>query len=183
METSGDPAKGAPGDARWRRVYCWLPLVSGIVVLMFCWSALAAALMVNGGTTCFSSPGLAGVGDHLAFQLHIWDEPGLGAALALAIYAGISLVPFLLLSGCVRLAARGRTTLFLAVLAIVGTVFMALYDAFGFWAAYDDLLHSSFLCGFAFDLVPVGGLVAGAGAVTIGSLSALVAEWRLQPNG
>ncbi len=138
---------------------------------------MAIALTINGGT-CLPEPGLGGVGNHLAFQLGIWDESGLGATLALIIYAAACLAPFALLSGCVRLAARGRTTLFLAVLALVGMVFVALYDVLGFWAAYDDLHHGGFLCGFAFDLLPIGGLVAGGGAVIAGSLAALLIEWR-----
>jgi hypothetical protein len=139
---------------------------------------MAAAFIVNGRPTCLSGPGLMGVGDHLAFQMKIWDESGVGSALALVVYAAFCLAPYLLLSACVRLAARSRTTLFLGVLAIVGTTFVALFDALGFWAAYDDLSHGSFLCGMTFDLLPVGGLVAGACAATAGLLFALAIEWR-----
>jgi len=144
---------------------------------------MAAAFMLTGRMACFSEPGLVGVGNHLAFQLKIWDESGLGSALALVLYAVFCLGPYLLLSGCVRLAARGRSTLFLGVLAIVGTIFVALFDVLGCWAAYDDLSHSGFLCGFAFDLLPVGGLVAGACAATAGLLFALLIEWRWRRRG
>lgn len=156
----------------------WLPLVSGAVVLMLCGIMLAVALMLSGGANCLPEPGFRALGDHVAFQLHIWDESGFGSDLALVLYAAVCMVPYALLSGCVRLAARGRTTLFLAVLAIIGTAFMALFDALGFWAAYDDLSHSGFLCGLAFDLMPIGGLIAGACAATAGSLVALLVEWR-----
>jgi len=159
-------------------VLCWLPLVSGAVVLALCWTVMAVALVLNGGANCLPEPGFRAVADHVAFQLKIWDESGLGSAAALVIYATVCMLPYALLSGCVRLAARGRSTLFLAVLAITGTVFMVLYDILGFWAAYNDLSHSGFLCGFAFDLMPVGGLVAGACAATAGSLAALLIEWR-----
>ena len=167
-----------------RRMLCWLPLASGAAVLSICWISMAAMLDLNGGATCFSGePGLGAVGDELAQQLGIWDETGFGAALGLLIYAGVSLVPFLLLSGCVRLAARGRTTLFLAVLAILGTAFISVYDALGSWAAYADLAHGGFLCSLAFELVPIGGTVAGACAVIVGSLAALAIEWRRRPPG
>jgi hypothetical protein len=155
----------------------WLPLVSGAVLLLLCSVALVAALGIS-DRTCLPQPGLRGLGDHAAFQLGIWNASGLGSALALVLYAVVCLMPYALVSGCVRLAARGRTTLFLAVHAIVGTVFIALYDAFGFWAAYDDFSHSSFLCGIAFDLLPIGGLIAGACAATAGSLIALLIQWR-----
>jgi hypothetical protein len=141
---------------------------------------MAIALALSGGANCLPEPGLRAVGDHVAFQLHIWDESGLGSAIALVIYAAVCMVPYALLSGCVRLAARGRTTLFLAIMALVGTVLVALYHALGFWVAYNDLSHSGFMCGFAFDLLPVGGLVVGACSATAASLAALVIErrWR-----
>lgn len=164
-------------DARRRRIFCWLPLASGAAVLSICWMVMAAMLALNGGTTCFfGEPGLGAVGDELAHELGLWDDTGLGAALGLLIYLGVSLLPFLLLSGCVRLAARGRTTLFLAVLAIIGAAFVSLYDILGFWAAYFDLAQGGFLCSLAFELVPIGGVAAGACAVTVGSLAALVIE-------
>jgi hypothetical protein len=179
MSGTGYPAEKGQGDARRRRVLCWLPLVTGAGVLSLCWIAMAAMLALNGGTTCFfGEPGLGAVGNQLAHEIGIWDDSGLGAALALAIYAGVSLAPFLLLTGCVRLAARSRTTLFLAVLGIIGTAFVALFDSLGFWAAYIDLEHGGFLCSLAFELVPIGGLVAGACAVAVGSLAALLIEWR-----
>jgi hypothetical protein len=171
-------AAAVPKDARRRRVLCWLPLATGSVVLALCWTAMAVALVLSDGANCLPEPGLRHVADHVAFQLHIWDESGLGSAIAIVIYATVCLLPYALLSGCVRLAARGRTTLFLAVLAITGALFMVLYDMLGFWAAYDDLSHSGFLCGFAFDLMPVGGLIAGACAATAGSFAALLIEWR-----
>jgi len=152
--------------------------VGGAIILSLCGIATAVMVVVTGTTCFFGEPGLAGVGKSLAHQIGIWDEFGLGAMLALLVYAGVSLTPFLLLSGCVRLAARSRTTLFLAVLAITGTLFVALYDILGFWAAAVDIAHGGFLCEMAFDLVPIGGLVAGACAVTVGSLAALVFEWR-----
>ena len=175
-------AANVESDAGRRRVLVWLPLVSGAIVLAICWITLGVALMLS-GATCLPKPGLRGMGDELAFQLRIWDESGFGSDLALVIYAVVCLLPYALLTGCVRLAARGRTTLFLAVLAIVGAAFMALFDALGFWAAYDDLSHSSFLCGFAFDLVPIGGLIAGACAATAGSLIALLMDWRVRARG
>ncbi|HKF73315.1 MAG TPA: hypothetical protein VKB68_16295 [Stellaceae bacterium] len=178
MSDAGDPAEGWQADVHARRIFSWLPLVSGAVVLVVCWSAMAAALALSRVPTCLSGAGLSGVADHVAFQLKIWDESGLGSTLALVIYAAVCLVPYMLLSGCVRLAARSRAPLFLGVVAIVGTAFVALYDALGFWAAYDDLRHGGFLCGFAFDLVPVGGVVAGACAATAGVLFALLIEWR-----
>lgn len=173
------PAASVESDAGRRRMLWWLPLVSGAVVLLLCCIALMVALGID-ERTCLPQPGLRGLGDHTAFELGVWEPSGLGSALALVLYAVVCLVPYALVSGCVRLAARGRTTLFLAVLAIIGTVFMALFDAFGFWAAYDDFSHSSFLCGIAFDLLPVGGLIAGACAATAGSLVALLIErrWR-----
>jgi hypothetical protein len=152
-------------------------------VLALCWIAMAVMVVVTGTRCFFGEPGLGAVGESLAHQLGIWDESGLGAAVALIIYAGVSLAPFLLLGGCVRLAARSRTTLFLAVLALTGTVFVALYDILGFWAASADIAHSGFLCDLAFDLVPIGGLVAGACAVIVGSLAALVIEWRQRARG
>lgn len=172
------PAAGLPSDAGRRRMLCRLPLVSGGVVLVLSWIALSVALMLSGGANCLPEPGLRAVGDHIAFQLNIWNESGLGSDLALVIYAVVCILPYAFLTGCVRLAARGRTTLFLAVLAITGTGTMVLFDAFGFWAAYDDLSHSGFLCGLALDLMPVGGLIAGACAATAGSLLALLVEWR-----
>ncbi|HKX06951.1 MAG TPA: hypothetical protein VJN67_02100 [Stellaceae bacterium] len=177
MAEGQGPAAGMPSGAGRRRMLVWLPLVSGAIVLAICWVTLGIALMLS-GASCLPAPGLRAMGDQIAFQLKIWDETGLGSDLALVIYAVVCVLPYALLSGCVRLAARGRTTLFLAVLAITGTVFVALFDALGFWAAYDDLSHSSMLCGLAFDLVPVGGLIAGACAATAGSLVALVIEWR-----
>ena len=178
MAEAQSPTSGKPGDARRRRILCWLPLMAGASVLVLCWIALAAALVLSGGANCLPEPGLRAVGDHVAFQLHLWEESGLGSALALAIYAIVCLIPYALLSGCVRLAARGRTTLFLAVQALVGTSLLALYDVLGFWAAYDDLSHSGFMCGIAFDLLPVGGLIVGAFSATAGSLAALVTEWH-----
>ena len=178
MAEAQNPTAAMPGEARRRRTLGWLPLMAGASVLVLCWIALAVALVLTGGANCLPEPGLRAVGDHVAFQLGIWDESGLGSALALVIYAAVCLVPYALLSGCVRLAARGRSMLFLAVLALVGTVFMALFDVLGFWAAYGDLSHSGFMCGIAFDLLPVGGLVAGACAATAGGLAALVIEWR-----
>ncbi|HLJ20440.1 MAG TPA: hypothetical protein VKU84_09590 [Stellaceae bacterium] len=172
------PAQSPPGVAGRRRSLCWLPLVSGGVVLVLCWTAMAVALVLNGGASCLPEPGFRAVADHVAFQLKIWDESGVGSAVALVIYATVCVLPYALLSGCVLLAARGRSTLFLAVLAISGIAFMALYDVLGFWAAYNDLSHGGFLCGFAFDLMPVGGLIAGACAATAGCLAALLIEWR-----
>ena len=178
MADAKSQATVAPSDAGRRRLLCWLPLISGAAVLVLCGSGMALALVLNGGGNCFAQPGLRGVGDHVAFQLGIWDESGLGSAFALVIYAVVCVLPYALLSGCVRLPARGRTTLFMAVLAVIGTGFMALFDALGFWAAYDDLHHGSFMCGFTFDLLPIGGLIAGACAATAGSLAALLIEWR-----
>jgi hypothetical protein len=144
---------------------------------------MAVMLALNDGTPCFGEPGLGAVGDELAHELGIWDGTGLGAALGLLTYLGLSLLPFLLLGGCVRLAARGRTTLFLAVLALIGTAFVSLYDVVGFWAAYVDLAHGGFLCSLAFELVPIGGVIAGACAVTVGSLAALVVERYRRARG
>jgi hypothetical protein len=172
MSGAGYPAE----DAQRRRIFCWLPLASGAAVLSICWMAMAVLLALNDSTPCFGGPGLGAVGDELAHELGIWDETGLGASLGLLTYLGMSLVPFLLLSGCVRHAARGRTTLFLAVLAVIGTAFVSLYDIVGFWAAYVDLAHGGFLCSLAFELVPIGGVVAGACAVIVGSLAALLVE-------
>ena len=178
MSGAEEPAGGAGGEATRRRRLCWLPTVTGAIVLAMCWIAIAL-LIVVGGSACFLGElGLAPVARSLAFQFGIWDESGLGTVLACFIYAGVSLAPFLLLSGCVRLAARGRTTLFLSVLALTGTVFVALYDILGFWAAAVDIAHGGFLCDLAFHLVPFGGLIAGACAVTVGSLAALIVEWR-----
>jgi len=165
-------------------MFCWLPLAAGAGVLSIIWIAMAAMLALHGSTACFfGEPGLRAVGDQLAHDIGIWDETGLGAALGLITYAGVSLLPFLLLSGCVRLAGRGRTTRFLAVLAIVGTAVVSAYDVLGLWAAYIDLAHGDFLCSLAFELVPIGGVVAGACAVTVGSLAALAIEWRRRARG
>ncbi len=178
MAQARDPARKAPSDARRRRLLGWLPLIAGAVVLAFCGSGIALALALNGGANCFERPGLRGVGDHVAFQMHIWNQSGLGSALALVIYAVVCLLPYALLSGCVRLAARGRTTLLLVVLAFTGTAFVALFDALGFWTAYDDLQHGGLMCGLAFDLLPIGGLIAGACAATAGTLAGLLIDWR-----
>jgi hypothetical protein len=177
MSEPGDATGYAPGEAGRRTLLCWLPLAVGAVVLSLCWIAMAVLLTLNGGTTCFmGGMGLGSVGNALAHDLGFWDDSGLGAAIALLIYAAVSLAPFLMLSGCVRLAARGRTTLFLVVLAGVGTAFVSLYDVLGFSAAYADLAQGGFLCGLAFELVPIGGVIAGACAVVVGSLAALAAE-------
>jgi hypothetical protein len=171
-------ADGRQGDTRRRRLLCWFPLVGGAIVLPLCWIAMAAMAAISGVSTCFGEPGLGAVARELAHGMRIWDDSGFAAGVGLLIYVAVSLAPFLLLSGCVRLAARGRTTLFLAVLAITGTVFVSLYDILGFWAAYGDIKRGGFLCDMAFGLVPIGGLIAGACAVTIGSLAALAIEWR-----
>ena len=178
MGGAEEPAEGAGGEATRRRRLCWLPTVAGAILLLICWVAIAA-LIVVGASACFLGElGLAPVARSLAFQFGIWDDSGLGTVLACLIYAGVSVAPFLLLSGCVRLAARSRTTLFLAVLALSGTGFVSLYDILGFWAAAVDIAHGGFLCDMAFHLVPFGGLLAGACAVTVGSLAALMVEWR-----
>ena len=176
MGDARSSATVSPGEARRRRLLWWSPLAIGGMVLVLCWLALAVAL--NGRANCLVEPGLRNVADHVAFQLHIWDESGVGSLVAIVIYAIVCVLPYALLSGCVWLAARGRTTLFLSVLAITGTAFVALFDALGFWAAYDDLQHGGFMCGFTFDLLPVGGLIAGACAAIAGSLAALLIEWR-----
>ena len=147
-------------------------------MLSVIWTAMAAMLALNGGTPCFGEPGLGGVGNQLARDMGIWGDTGPGATLGLLTYVGVSLIPFLLLSGCVRLASRGRTTRFLAVLAIAGTMFVSLYDVLGFRAAYVDLAQGGLLCRLAFELVPIGGVIAGACTVIVGSLAALVIEWR-----
>src|SRR5215813_1959890 len=123
MAGAQHPAAGAPSDAARRRMLSWLPLVSGGVVLLLCGIALVVALGIN-DRTCLPQPGLRGLGEHTAFELGIWNASGLGSALALVLYAVVCLIPYALVSGCVRLAARGRTTLFLTVLAVVGTVFI-----------------------------------------------------------
>ncbi len=80
MSGAGYPADHGRGDAKRRRVLCWLPLVTGAVVLSLCWIAMAAMLAVNGGTTCFfGETGLDAVGNALAHDIGIWDESGLGA--------------------------------------------------------------------------------------------------------
>lgn len=169
---------GAPPDKRRRRFLCWLPILAGVVVLGLCWTAVAVLIMVSGSACFLGEVGLAPVARSLAFQFGTWDESGLGTVLACLIYAGVSLAPFLLLSGCARLAARGRTTLFLSVLTLTGTAFVALYDALGYWAAAFDIAHGGMLCDMAFHLVPFGGLIAGACAAIAGSLAALLIEWR-----
>ncbi len=178
MSVAEEPAEGAHAETKRRRRLCWLPLGAGAVVLSICWIAIAVLIVASGSACFLGELGLAPVARSLAFQFGIWDESGLGTVLACLIYAGVSLAPFLLLSGCVRLAARSRTTLFLAVLALTGTVFVALYDILGFAAAGFDIAHGGFLCHMAFHLVPIGGLVAGACAVTVGSLAALAVEWH-----
>jgi len=171
-------ADGAEGEGRRRRGLCWLPTIAGAIVLSICWITVAVLIVATGSACFLGELGLAPVAKSLAFQFGIWDESGLGTVLACLIYVGVSLAPFLLLSGCVRLAARGRTTLFLAVLAFTGTGFVALYDVLGFWAAGVDIAHGGFLCDMAFHLLPFGGLIAGACAVTVGSLAALAVEWH-----
>jgi hypothetical protein len=177
MTGFGSSPDDVQGEAMRRRMF-WFPLVAGAALLSIIWTAMAAMLALNGGMPCFGEPGLRGVGNQLAHEMGIWDETGPGAALGLLTYVGVSLLPFLLVSGCVRLAARRRTTCFLAVLAIVGTAFVTVYDVLGFWAAYVDLAQGGFLCSLAFELVPIGGVIAGACAVIVGSLAALVIEWR-----
>jgi hypothetical protein len=176
MSGFGSSPDDVQGEAMLRRMF-WLPLVAGAALLSIIWTAMAAMLALNGGTPCFGEPGLRGVGNQLAHEMGIWGDTGPGATLGLLTYLGVSLIPFLLLSGCARLAGRGRTTRFLAVLAIVGTVFVSAYDVLGFWAAYVDLAQGGFLCSLAFELVPIGGVIAGACAVIVGSLVALVIEW------
>jgi hypothetical protein len=178
MSGFGSPADDAQGEARRRKMFCRLPLAAGAAVLSVIWTAMAAMLALNGGTPCFGEPGLGGVGNQLARDMGIWGDTGPGATLGLLTYVGVSLIPFLLLSGYVRLASRGRTTRFLAVLAIAGTMFVSLYDVLGFRAAYVDLAQGGFLCSLAFELVPIGGVIAGACTVIVGSLAALVIEWR-----
>ena len=178
-----EPVEGAGGEATRRRRLCWLPTVTGAIVLSMCWIAIAV-LIVVGGSACFLGElGLLPVAKSLAFQFGIWDESGLGTVLACLIYAGVSMAPFLLLSGGVRLAARSQSTRFLAVLALTGTGFVALYDILGFAAAALDIAHGGFLCDMAFHLVPFGGLVAGACAATVGSLAALVTERLRRARG
>jgi len=183
MSEAGYPAYYSADKIARRRMLCWLPLVTGAAVLSLCWIAIAVMLTVTGSTCFFGEPGLGAVGNALAHELGMWDDAGLGAALASLIYAALSLAPFLLLSGCVHLAGRNRTTLFPTVLSITGTTFVALYDILGFWAASVDIQRGSFLCSLAFELVPIGGVVAGACAVTFGSLAALVVEWRRRAHG
>ena len=178
MSGAEEPVERTGGDVTRRRQLCWLPTVTGAIVLSMCWIAIALLIVVSGSACFLGELGLAPVARSLAFQFGTWDESGLGTVLACLIYLGLSLAPFLLLSGCVRLAARGRTTLFLAVLALTGTVFVALYDILGFWAAAVDIRQGGMLCDMAFHLVPFGGLIAGACAATAGSLAALLIEWR-----
>ena len=158
-------------EQRRRTMLCWLPLASGAVVLLLCWLALELALSAT-GAACLGGFGLETVGDSLARDIPV------GPVLALLVYVGVSLAPFLLLSGCTRLAARSRTTRFLAVQAVTGTTLVSLYDVLGYVAAYSDLHDGGFLCDLAFELVPIGGLVAGACAIVVGSLAAIVVEWR-----
>lgn len=165
-----------------RRRLCWLPTVAGAVVLSGCWGAVAVLIVVSGSACFLGELGLEPVARSLAFQFGTWDESGFGTVLACLIYVGLSLAPFLLLSGCVRLAACGRTTLFLVVLALIGTGFVTLYDLLGYWAAAFDIAHGGMLCDMAFHLVPFGGLIAGACAATAGSLAALLIEWRRRPR-
>jgi hypothetical protein len=172
-----DMAAGAHAETMRRRL-CWLPTLAGAVVLSGCWVAVAVLIVVSGSACFLGELGLEPVARSLAFQFGTWDESGFGTVLACLIYAGLSLAPFLLLSGCVGLAARARTTLFLAVLALTGTVFVALYDLLGYWAAAFDIAHGGMFCDMAFHLVPFGGLIAGACAATVGSLAALLIEWR-----
>ncbi|MGH7123368.1 MAG: hypothetical protein ACREFI_03275, partial [Stellaceae bacterium] len=68
----------------------WLPLVTGAIVLVLCGIALA----LSEGANCLPEPGLRAVGDHLAFQYHVWEGSGLGSALALIIYATLCLLPY-----------------------------------------------------------------------------------------
>jgi hypothetical protein len=167
------PERGAGADARRRRLFRRLPVVAGAGALVLIWFALSVAVSSNDGS-CLGGMSLQAVGDALSYDLPFVGDHAFAGTLALLAYAGVSFIPFLLLWGCVLLTARASSTRFLAVQAITGVALISIYYALGYAAAYPDLVHGGMLCDLLFDLVPLGGVVAGAGAIVVGSLTALV---------
>lgn len=167
------PEQEASAEARRRRLFRRLPVVEGAGALLLIWLALSVAVRSNDGS-CLGGMSLQAVGDALSYDLPFVGDRAFSSTLALLTYAGVSFIPFLLLWGCVLLTARAGSTRFLAVQAITGVALISIYYALGYAAAYPDLVHGGMLCDLLFDLVPLGGIVAGAGAVVVGSLTALV---------
>jgi len=171
MSDPVSPRHHEVADAKRRRLLVRLPLAAGAIVLPLCWIALRVEVGDEPGA-CYGGMSLEAVGDGLAHDLHIYGD--FGGLLALFIYASVSFIPFLLLWGCVLLAARASSTRFLAVQAFVGVALISIYFALGYWAASSDLTHSGMFCSLGFNLVPLAGVIAGAGAVVVASLAAFV---------
>jgi len=160
-----------------RRFFCWLPLGAGAGVLLACWGLLMLSLRGIQGS-CFSTwsdDPVTGTAKALAHDLNLFNVPG-GFLLAVWIYAGVSYIPFVLLWACLLLTERSRSDRFLVTFSIVGTALLALYYAVGFTVAQGDLAHGGMLCGMAFDLVPIAGVIVGGGAIILSALVALLVE-------
>jgi hypothetical protein len=160
-------------DAKRRRLLVRLPLAAGAIVLPLCWIALRVTVGDEPGA-CYGGMSLETVGDGLAHDLHIYGDSDFDGPLALFIYASVSFIPFLLLWGCVLLAARASSTRFLAVQAVAGVALISIYFALGYWAASSDLAQHGMFCSAVFNLVPLAGVIAGAGAIVVASLAAFV---------
>jgi hypothetical protein len=174
-----DPTALSAGDNAMfrRRFFCRLPLGAGVVVLLACWWLLMLSLRDVQGS-CFSQYGedpVTGAAKALAHDLDLYDVPG-GLALSVWIYAGVSYIPFVLLWACLLLARRSRPDRFLATFSIMGTLLLGLYYAAGFTLAQADLARGSMLCGLAFELVPVTGVVVGGGVILLSAIGALLVE-------
>jgi hypothetical protein len=178
MSDPVSPRRPEVYDAKRRRLFRRLPVVAGAGALMLIWLALSVAVRSSNGS-CLGGMSLQAVGDALSYDLPFVGDHAFSSALALLTYASVSFIPFLLLWGCVLLTARPSSTRFLAVQAIIGVALISIYYALGYAAAYPDLVHGGLLCDLLFDLVPLGGVVAGAGAVVIGSLTALLFARRI----
>ena len=160
-----------------RRFWCLLPLGAGPVVLLACWTALMLSLRGIPGS-CFatwSENPVIGAGKSLAHDFKLLELPG-GFELSIAIYIVVSLIPFVLLWGCLLLAQRSRPDRFLVTLSCLGTALIAIYFMAGFAIAYGDLARGSWFCSLGFNLVPIGGVILGGGIVILSALAAWAVE-------
>lgn len=163
------------GEAPPRRGWLWwLPLIAGAVVLPLCWTVLIVTAQANGGS-CYGGMTLQGIGDGLARDFNLPVLPAI-AEIALLLYAGACLVPYLLLWGCTALVARAHARRLQAILSIGGAVLISLFYAVAYIGAGPDLSHGGMLCSLLFDLVPIAGTIAGAGATVMAGLAGFVVE-------
>ena len=165
------------GPASRRRFWCLLPLAAGPVVLLACWTFLMLSLSDKPGS-CFatwSENPVIGAGKSLAHDFNLFDVPG-GFELSIAIYIVVSVIPFLLLWGCLLLAQRSRPDRFLITLSCLGTALMTIYFMAGFAIAYADLARGSWFCSLGFDLVPIGGIILGGGIIILSAIVAWIVE-------